>query len=146
MKLNRKGFTLVEVLAVIVILAVIMAIAIPNITSLIEKNKQDNYNTTIESIKNAAQTYLSDYRYEIKLQKEPCQNNYKNVLKINTTSLTSDSKMPIKELIDRGYLKAKKIKNTEGQNLDINNSFITIKYNCSIKDYDIDFENDLTWN
>ena len=32
-KLNKKGFTLVELLVVLVILAVIMSIAIPSVTS-----------------------------------------------------------------------------------------------------------------
>ena len=36
-RLNKKGFTLVELLVVIVILAVIMSIAIPSITSSIER-------------------------------------------------------------------------------------------------------------
>ena len=38
-RLNKKGFTLVELLVVIVILGVIMSIAIPSITSSIERSK-----------------------------------------------------------------------------------------------------------
>jgi len=41
--MNRKAFTLVELLGVIVILSVIMLIAIPNVTSVLEKTKRDNY-------------------------------------------------------------------------------------------------------
>lgn len=41
--MNRKAFTLVELLGVIVILSIIMIIAIPNITSVLEKTKMDNY-------------------------------------------------------------------------------------------------------
>ncbi|MDD2469441.1 MAG: prepilin-type N-terminal cleavage/methylation domain-containing protein [Bacilli bacterium] len=36
---NKKGFTLVELLAVIVILAIILAIAIPGITGMVDKAK-----------------------------------------------------------------------------------------------------------
>ena len=41
--MNRKGFTLVELLGVIVILSIIMLIAIPNITSTLDRSKKDNY-------------------------------------------------------------------------------------------------------
>lgn len=36
----KKGFTLVELLAVIVILAIILAIAIPGISNIIESSKK----------------------------------------------------------------------------------------------------------
>ena len=39
----KKGFTLVELLAVIVILGVIMSIAIPNIVATIDRNKKSSY-------------------------------------------------------------------------------------------------------
>lgn len=41
--MNRKGFTLIELLGVIVILSIIMVIAIPNITSILDKTKRENY-------------------------------------------------------------------------------------------------------
>ena len=43
--MNRKGFTLVELLGVIVILSIITLIAIPNITSTLERSKRDGYLT-----------------------------------------------------------------------------------------------------
>ena len=41
--MNRKGFTLVELLGVIIILSIIMLIAIPNVTSILERSKKDTY-------------------------------------------------------------------------------------------------------
>ena len=41
--MNKKGFTLVELLGVIVILSIIMLIAIPNIASMVERSKRDTY-------------------------------------------------------------------------------------------------------
>jgi len=41
--MNKKGFTLVELLGVIVILGIIMLVAIPNIASLTQKNKKNTY-------------------------------------------------------------------------------------------------------
>lgn len=46
--MNRKGFTLIEVLAVIIILGVIMTIAVPNVLSMVDRNKKD---TVIEHAK-----------------------------------------------------------------------------------------------
>ena len=43
--MNRKGFTLVELLGVIVILSIIMLIAVPNITSTLERSRRDGYLT-----------------------------------------------------------------------------------------------------
>ena len=41
--MNKNGFTLIELLATILILALIMIIAVPNVMSTIDKNKQDTY-------------------------------------------------------------------------------------------------------
>lgn len=40
---NKKGFTLVELLAVIVILAIILAIAVPTISTLISNQKKASF-------------------------------------------------------------------------------------------------------
>lgn len=57
-RLNRKGFTLIELMAVIAILIIIMGIALPNITSSIERSKNKQKNTKIELIKSAAELYF----------------------------------------------------------------------------------------
>lgn len=41
--MNKKGFTLIELLATILILALLMMVAVPNVMSTIDKNKQDTY-------------------------------------------------------------------------------------------------------
>ena len=41
--MDKKGFTLIELLGVIVILSIIMLIAVPNITSVLERNKKETY-------------------------------------------------------------------------------------------------------
>ena len=40
---NRNGFTLVELLAVIVILGIIMLIAVPNVVGVIDNNRKETY-------------------------------------------------------------------------------------------------------
>ena len=58
-KLNKKGFTLVELLAVIVVLAVIMVIATQTITGVIEKNTAKALLSSVDiAAKTARTTYL----------------------------------------------------------------------------------------
>jgi len=54
----KKGFTLVELLAVIVVLGVILAIAIPNVLNIIEKTRIDAIIKNEEMMINAAKKYL----------------------------------------------------------------------------------------
>ena len=44
-KLNRNGFTLVELLAVIVILAVLALVAMPNVTRLMNDSRKNAFIT-----------------------------------------------------------------------------------------------------
>lgn len=37
---NKKGFTLIEILAVLVILAIISLVAVPNVVSMLDRNKK----------------------------------------------------------------------------------------------------------
>lgn len=50
MKLNKKGFTLVELLAVIVILAIILAIAVPSITGILNSAKKSSFEADVKLI------------------------------------------------------------------------------------------------
>ena len=57
--MKNKGFTLVELLAVIVILALILAIAIPRITDLIENAKIQSYISNEEMMIRATMNYIA---------------------------------------------------------------------------------------
>ena len=56
----KKGFTLVELLGVIVILAVISMIAVPLIDRSINEGDEDLYNTQMNQILKAAKNYYAE--------------------------------------------------------------------------------------
>lgn len=56
---NKKGFTMIELIAVIVILGIIAAIAVPSMVGYINKAEQKRLDTTARSIFNAASNALS---------------------------------------------------------------------------------------
>lgn len=62
---NNKGFTLVELLAVIVILVAIISIAIPSITSSVDRTKDKEFKAKTELIVAAAEVYVSNHRNAI---------------------------------------------------------------------------------
>ena len=55
--MNKKGFTLVELLGVIVIIALVVGGGVFGIIKLIDKSREDSTNISVESIKKAATTY-----------------------------------------------------------------------------------------
>ena len=48
--MKKRGFTLIEALAVIVILALITVIAIPTITRLVDNTKKESFVTSVHNL------------------------------------------------------------------------------------------------
>ena len=57
---SRKGFTLVELLAVIVIMGILITVTIPSITRVIENSRKDTFVDTAKSYVNAAKALWAD--------------------------------------------------------------------------------------
>lgn len=137
MKLNYKGFTLVELLAVIAIMGMLAVIMVPTISGVIEENKKNNSENLINSIKSSARAYISDNRYEIKLNDSSCANDIRNITFIGNDYI-DESKITVELLVNKGYLKSNSddIINPE-TNKPINKgkSYIVVTYDCSSKDF-----------
>lgn len=89
-RLNDKGFTLVELLAVLVILAAIMGIALPSITSSMERNKDKQNESKEKLLESFAEIYVSDHKVAI----------YDNLVSIHADECYID----ISDLRNNGYL------------------------------------------
>lgn len=60
LKNKKKGFTLIEVIAVIAILAIMGAILVPNVLGYREKAQKSNIQTSAKTIVSAIEAYNSD--------------------------------------------------------------------------------------
>lgn len=88
---DNKGFTLVELLAIVVILALIMIIAAPNLTKEIKRSEEENKNILNQKIDNAAHLYVAKY-YVSDLVSE----NYENI-RFTLSDLEQDGLIDLKD-------------------------------------------------
>lgn len=85
----KKGLTLIELIAVLTILAIIALIVTPNILVSVQEYKDQAYETDIEAIAGAAKNWAADHIEEIPA---PENGSYKTALYL-----------PISELVTNGY-------------------------------------------
>lgn len=74
--MNNKGFTMIELIMVILILALFAFITTPNVIKLINRNNRDNYNDSIDTIIEATKIYVSDNRYELEFKDSTGNNSF----------------------------------------------------------------------
>ena len=79
--MNNKGFTLIEVLAVLVILSIITGLAIPAFSSSLEKNEEESITNNKTIFDSSVEVFFTDYKKEIysTLDKEEKDSCYLNV-------------------------------------------------------------------
>ena len=90
--MNKKGFTLVEVVIVVVILGIIIGLAVPSYIAVSNNIKEKNYNQKMDNIKSKALEYATDN---------------------NVESIT----IPVKALIEEGYLAEENPDNSDNEKI-----------------------------
>ena len=124
--MNNKGFTLLEVILVVAILSVITLIIVPSVSSLLNKNKSEQYENLKKSIISAAKMYVSDNRYDLGIN---CTNNiYQFTIELN-------------KLVDAGDLSSPVIDPRDKSEIELSN-VVNITYNCSDKSFSYEYNYD----
>ena len=70
--MNKKGFTLVEVISVIALLGLIIGLAVPGVMRSSKKAKERTLNTKIKNIEKAAVMYGQDNRGKFSIDNTSC--------------------------------------------------------------------------
>lgn len=91
-KLDNKGFTLVEVIAVVVIISVLSLLIVPSISGLLNRSKDNSYKDLKSSIILSCEEYINDNRYNINI--DSCDNN----------GICDVSNVSVSFLVENGYL------------------------------------------
>ena len=66
--MNRRGFTLIEVILVIVIIAILSLILIPNVMLFIDKNNISMCEKLKDNIISSTKMYVNENKYELGLK------------------------------------------------------------------------------
>ena len=61
-KLNKKGFTLVEIIGVVAILGIVSVVGLVSVNSIIQKGKDEHYVAAKKNLKITAESYAQANR------------------------------------------------------------------------------------
>lgn len=118
--MNKKGFTLVELMAVLAVIALLAVIIFPVVTGTIKDTKKDTKKMQEASVKEAATKYVAD--------------NVGTNLFFSSTEET----VTLQSLIDNGYLKGDFEDPTNGKKYNLTASKVTITKNDNSYNYKIE--------
>lgn len=99
---NKKGFTLVELLAVIVVLAIILVIAYPSVIKSINSSKEKTKYMAAKEIVSMAEAYMETL----------C-----NDCKDETGNLKDDACISVEDMVSAGYLENDVTNPATGENI-----------------------------
>lgn len=122
-KINRKGFTLIEVILVLAIIAIIITILAPNILSLLSENDKRSCHSLVNSIETAARTYVTNNKYDLGFT---CTNEvvtFSIKTLVNAGALT----LPNNNITIR--------KNNSEEEINIDENLVTVTFDCDTRTF-----------
>lgn len=124
--MNNRGFTLIELIVTIALLALISTISVSVIGNIRGKYNVNSYYELLKNVESAAKLYVTDNRYNLKSVgiDIKCPNN-------NTFTIS------LQKLVDNGYLTVDndEIKNFDGSTLNLSDNKVTVTYDCTKKNF-----------
>lgn len=115
MKRNKRGFTLVELIAVVAILGLIALIVYPAIGSVIRNSRESAYNDQVAVIESAAKNWSID----------------------NASTLPDNGtvyRLSVNTLLEEGYISNDEVKDPRNSSKNLTGN-VEIKYDSSIKQF-----------
>ncbi len=132
---DNRGFTLIEVILAVLILAILVIIAFPNITSIINKGKIESCENLRESILSASKMYIKDNRY-----------NLDESVKCENESDKPSFYITLKKLVEKNYIKGPFKNPITNEEYDPSNIKVKITLNCTTKEFSYSLDDDIYCN
>lgn len=125
--MNKKGFTLAEVLGVIIILGLLVIVSFPPLLNQLKKSKSTLSDATLKILGTSAELYIDEHpsSYPIKSGNIYC-------IKLET-------------LVNNGYLKSPILDASSGETIDETTNYVKYTIN-DINDYDYELVTSCTEN
>jgi len=130
--MNRRGFTLVELLGVIIILAIVLVIVIPNVLENLNKGKEGSYDILLDNIITASISLYEECEYNSSV--------YNNDSDLSCPPRDNSITITLQKLVDYGFLSGSSYieQQTTGKKLlnpkteeDIGDCEVTINKSCN---------------
>ncbi len=121
MNVNKKGFTIIELIMVIVIISILSLVLVPNIITFNNKNKIKSCESLEKNIISAAKIYVTNNKYDLGFD---CNGEAKTIL--------------LQTLVDSGDLSSPITNPMTKDKIDLNKT-ITVTYDCTNKTFTYNF-------
>ena len=120
--MKQNGFTLIELVMVILVLGIIATITVPTVNSIIKDSKEKSYNSQIKMIEDTARTYMSKHSLEL-----PSQSSGSSAC-ITVEKLKKDGLLSNDDILNPNY---KKNSTEEMEQNEVFNGAVKVSWNGS---------------
>ena len=131
MNVNKKGFTIIELIMVIVIISILSLVLVPNIITFNNKNKIKSCESLEKNIISAAKIYVTNNKYDLGFD------------------CSEAKKISLQTLVDSGDLSSPITNPVTGEKLKLEGTDankVEVTYNCDTKTFTYNFTLNCTKN